>query len=315
MLIEIVYWLLAIEGQTINNKSKGWILNQEKPIMQLTGQLAEFSVPEIFQFTEQFHKSGLLLLQPEPNTTPQQGKAYYIWFKKGRIIALADNLDNKGLLAMLKQRGWLKPNQINLLQEWFGTNQPLGVYLKAKEVLTDEQLQVLFHAQTIQPICALFKLLASSQFTFDTKTTLPLAEMTGLNLSASEASLLGLRVLRDWTSLTQKLPHPSFGLDKASAGKPRLQLDSQEWQVWEMADGKTAIEAIALRLQLPVETVQQIAFRMKMAGLVDASVVAGEIKEPAVETTPEPAVTINNELSANQSLMKNLVNLLNTKIV
>lgn len=299
--------LVRGKEQTINDLSKGWILNQEKPIMQLTGQLAEFSLPEIFQFTGQFHKSGLLLLQPEPDTTSQQAKAHYLWFKKGRIIALADNLDNKGLLAMLKQRGWLKPDQINLLQEWSGTDQPLGAYLKAKEVLTDEQLQVLFHAQAIQPICALFKLPASSRFTFDTKTTLPLAEMTGLNLSASEASLLGLRVLRDWTPLTQKLPHPSFGLDKASVGKPRLQLDSQEWQVWEVADGKTSIEAIALRLQLPVETVQQIAFRMKMAGLVDAVALVASVKQ-------EPALT-TNELSANQSLMKNIVSLLNTKIV
>ncbi|HCF26448.1 MAG TPA: hypothetical protein DEV81_04385 [Cyanobacteria bacterium UBA11049] len=286
--------------------------------MQLTGQLAEFSLPEIFHFSEQFYKSGLLLLQPEPNAELEGGKTHYLWFKKGRIIAVADNLDRKGLLSMLKHRGWLKPEQINLLQEWSEIDQPLGVYLKAKQVLTDEQLQVLFHAQAIQPVCALFKLPASSRFTFDSKTTLPKAEMTGLNLPASEANLLGLRVLRDWTALAQKLPHSTFGLHKASAGKPRLQLDSQEWQVWEVADGKISIEAIALRLQLPVETVQEIAFRMRMAGLVDAvPLVSAETKqEPMVQTTPESAmVASDRDLTTNQSLMKNIVNLLNTKIV
>ena len=286
--------------------------------MQITGQLAEFSLPEIFHFTEQFYKSGLLLLQPESDAAPQR-KTHYLWFKKGRIIAVADNLDRKGLLSMVKHRGWLKPEQINLLQEWSGIDQPLGVYLKAKQVLTDEQLQVLFHAQAIQPVCALFKLPASSRFTFDTNTTLPKAEMTGLNLSASEASLLGLRVLRDWTPLAQKLPNPpTFALHKASAGKPRLQLDAQEWQVWEVADGKISIEAIALRLQLPIETVQQIGFRMKMAGLVDAvPLVSAETKhESMVQTTPEPAtVASDRDLTTNQSLMKNIVTLLNTKIV
>lgn len=84
--------------------------------------------------------------------------------------------------------------------------------------------------------------------------------------------------------------------------------------MWEAADGKTSIEALAQRMQLPVETVQQIAFRMKMAGLVViVSLVANEPKQQ-VETTPL-AGTANNDTGANQSLMKNLVNLLNTKIV
>lgn len=280
--------------------------------MQLTGQLAEFSLPEIFQFVEQYYKSGLLLLQPE-QTDPNQG-THYLWFKKGRLIAIADNLDQKGLLSMLKQRGWFKPDRVNLLSEWSGVEQPLGLYLKEKQVLSDDQLQLLFHAQVIQPVCALFKLPASSRFVLDTKTTLPIAEMTGLNLSASEAVLLGLRVLRDWTALAQKLPHSTWGLTKVNVSKPRLQLDAQEWLVWEAADSKTSIEALAQRLQLPIETVQQIAFRMKMASLVTTVIVKNEPKHEPVVETPESA-TANNDTGANQSLMKNLVNLLNTKIV
>lgn len=285
--------------------------------MQVTGQLAEFSLPEIFQFVEQYHKSGLLSLQSASDADPQQLKTHYLWFKKGRIITIADNLDHKGLLSMLKQRGWLKSNQVNLLHEWSGVEQPLGTYLTAKEVLTIEQLQLLFHAQVIQPVCALFKLPASSRFVLDTKTTQPIAEMTGLNLSAAEAVLLGLRVLRDWTALAQKLPHSTWGLNKIHVGKPPLQLDSQETLVWSAADGKTSIEALAQRMQLPVETVQQIAFRMKMASLVTSvSLVVNELKqEPIVEITPDSAIANNDPSPHNQSLIKNLVTLLNTKIV
>jgi len=284
--------------------------------MQLIGQLSEYSVAEIFQFVEQIYKNGSLLLQPEPNATPHQGKEHYLWFQEGRIMAVAEQMDGKGLLSMIKQRGWLNSQMLNILPEWSEAEQPLGLYLKAKGILTDEQLQVLFHAQAIQPVCAFFKL-QDGRFVFDTRARLPKTEMTGLSLSASEASLLGLRVLRDWTALANKLPKPNCGLNKTDAGKPRLQLEAQERQVWEVANGKTSIEAIAKQLQLPVETVQQIAFRMKMAGLVEAVSITTAAPTTALmeESTSESAETANTGTSANPSLMKNLVNLLNTKIV
>lgn len=283
--------------------------------MQLIGQLSEYSVAEIFQFVEQINKSGSLLLQPEPSTTRQSGKDHYLWFQDGQIVAIAEHLASQGLLSMIKQRGWIDSEMLNLVSEYSQVKQPLGLYLKAKGVLTEEQLQVLFHAQVIQPVCALFKIQVG-RFVFDTQATLPKTEMTALSLSASEAILLGLRVLRDWTLLADKLPSPSYGLNRVNADKPRLQLDTQERQVWELADSKTTIETIAGQLQLPVETVQQIAFRMKTAGLVE---VVGNIAAPtkAVNETSTLEITgaANPSTQANPSLMKNLVNLLNTKIV
>lgn len=284
--------------------------------MQITGQLSEDSLPEVFQLIEQAFKTGLLLLQPELQAAGQ-GKAHYLWFQSGRIVAVAENLDNLGLLSMLKQRNWLKPEALKSVNEWSQTQQPLGSYLKATGTLTEEQLQVLFHAQTIQPICALFKM-PDGRFTFDTKTTLPWAEMTGLSLSTSEASLLGLRVLRDWKALIEKLPNSTCALNKAITGKPSLQLDAQEAQVWEVLDGKTSIEAIAQRLQMPIEIIQQIAFRMKIAGLVTVvpMMATESAKQAAIEETIlEASASANSSHSANPSLMKNLVNLLNTKIV
>lgn len=284
--------------------------------MQITGQLSEDSLPEVFQLIEQVFKTGLLLLQPELQAAGQ-GKDHYLWFQEGRLVAVADHLDNLGLLSMLKQRNWLKPEALKSVNEWSQTQQPLGSYLKATGTLTEEQLQVLFHAQALQPICALFKM-PDGRFTFDTKTTLPWAEMTGLSLSTSEASLLGLRVLRDWKALIEKLPNSTCALNKAVTGKPSLQLDAQEAQVWEVLDGKTSIEAIAQRLQMPIEIIQQIAFRMKIAGLVTVvpMMVTESAKQAAIEKTIlEASATANSSHSANPSLMKNLVNLLNTKIV
>lgn len=283
--------------------------------MQIIGQLSEDSLPEVFQLIERVFKTGLLLLQHEINTALQPVKNHYLWFQEGRIVAMADDTDDNGLLSMLKQRSWLKPETLNLVSEWSEKEQSLGSYLKATGILTDEHQQVLFHAQTIQPVCALFKLQAG-RFVFDTKTTLSKAEMTGLSLSASEASLLGLRVLRDWTALTAKLPHPSCVTSKIIAGKPHLQLDAQESLVWETADGRTSIEAIARRVQMPVETIQQIVFRMKMAGLVVAAAVSAiEPPQQSLEEVIPEAAEAASSSGANPSLMKNLVSLLNTKIV
>jgi len=161
----------------------------------------------------------------------------------------------------------------------------------------------------------LFKL-PNGQFAFDPKAKLPKAEMTGLSMSASEVTLLGLRVLRDWTTLEELLPDPTFGLTKASASRPHLQLDSQEWQVWEFADGSVSIQAIAKQLQLPVEKLQQIAFRMTVIGLLEeVPIIAAEPKkESVVETMPELIVASTKVTSVNQSFLQNLVGFLRSKV-
>lgn len=281
--------------------------------MQIIGQLSELSLAKLFQFVEQIYKTGLLLLQPELKSPSQLEKDYYIWFQEGRIVAAAEQLDHNCLLSMIKQRGWLKSEQINLTPELSSSEQSLGLHLKAKGTLTDEQLQAVFHAQVIQPVCALFKI-QDGRFVFDTKATLPKIEMTGLSLSASEATLLGLRVLRDWSAFAAKFPDPTHGLYRVNNSKPHLQLDSQERQVWELADGKICLRAIAVQLQLPMETVQQIALRMKIVGLVETLPLITNDSQKPMEIAS--AHTGADQITAvNPSLMKNLVNLLNTKIV
>ncbi len=282
--------------------------------MALTGYLSEFSLPEVFQFVEQGYKTGLLSIQPEPDAEKHH-QVYYLWLQGGRIMAVADKLDHKCLISMLKQRGWLNPEVINLLHGQSVAEQPLGMYLKAHGAITVEQLKLLFHAQVRQRVCALFKV-PNGQFAFDPKAKLPKAEMTGLSMSVSEASLLGLRVLQDWTTLAKKLPDPTLGLTKAILGRPDLQLESQEWQVWEFADGSVSIQGIAIQLQLPVEKLQQIAFRMTVIGLLEEVpiIAAAPKKESVVEKIPELAVASTKVTSVNQSFLQNLVGFLRSKV-
>ncbi|MBV8884253.1 MAG: DUF4388 domain-containing protein [Chroococcidiopsidaceae cyanobacterium CP_BM_RX_35] len=283
--------------------------------MILTGYLSEFSLPEIFQFVEQGYKTGLLSLQFEPEAG-KQAPVHYLWLQGGRIVAVANQRDQKGLLSLIQQRGWLSPQLIQQIRAWAGGEQPLGLYLKAKGVITPEQLKLLFHAQVLQRVCTLFRS-PNGQFKFDPKAPLPRAEMTGLSLLATEATLLGLRVLQDWTPFAQKLPDPNCGLTKASAGKPHLQLNAQELQVWEFADKSATIVAVAKQLHLSVEAVQQIAFRMMVVGLVEeVPVIVSQPNRkapPMAEIMPE-SVASTNGTSLNQSFLYNLVGFLRSRV-
>ncbi len=250
--------------------------------MGLTGYLSEYSLAEVFQQIQREDLTGLLTIEPEDDSVQSLSSNYYIWFQGGRLVAMAKSLDRTSLLSMLEKRGWITTQTIQkLLSKTEKLEEPLGQYLKAKGVLSTEQLQIIFHAQILQPVCSLFKL-TTARFVFNPKTRLAKAEMTGLSVSADEATMLGLRVLRDWSPLSKKLPSVDCGLTKLTTVLPAYKMDMQELQVWELATGKKSIEAIALKLQIDLEIVQQIVFRLQMVGLVAIGSV--EMPEPKVET-------------------------------
>jgi hypothetical protein len=234
--------------------------------MAITSSLSEFSLPELFQFLDQGSKTGLLTLrfQLDPNPEPRVRHAL---IHQGRIVAVTKRLDQQCLLAMICQRGWISPEVIREQVNRCPANIPIGLYLKTQGFLQPEQLRLLFHAQVLQPVCGLFRL-KDARFKFDSKATLPTTEMTGLSLSATEATLMGLRVLRDWRSLADKLPEPTSALSRVVIGKRHLRLDSLEGRLWQLANGSVPLNAIATQFKQPIELIQQTAFRLISVGLV-----------------------------------------------
>lgn len=281
--------------------------------MAVTGYLADFSLPEIFKFLEQGNKTGLLTIQCL-DSKAENKPIYYIWFYQGRIVAAADRLDRKGLITLIAQRGWVSDRAATKLGQVCALGAALGLCLKSQGVLQAEQLKLLFQVQVFRQVCALFSL-RDAQFKFEAKAALPQEEMTGLSLPATEATLMGLRVLRDWRALEDKLPDPSFSIKSVISGQPYYRLDNHEWQVWEFANGTIPLGAIAEQLRLPLAKVQQIAFRLMVVGLVE------EIPLVAAQTTPEideNLATSSAESSSRQhvsnSLLQNLLGFLRTKV-
>jgi Domain of unknown function (DUF4388) len=288
--------------------------------MALSGYLSEYSLAEIFQFVQQGYKTGLLSIAPDNDSVQSFSSSSFIWFQNGRVMAHARDFSQLGLLSMIAQRDWISRDNLAAFHEQLkATNQPLGLYLKTTGVLDAEQLRLLFHSQVLQPVCGLFKL-ANAKFSFDEQAPLSYPEMTGLSVTAGEASLLGLRVLRDWSLLEHKLPAPEFALQKLRPELPSFKLDTQEIQVWELANSDISVAQIAKTIDLPLIKVQQISFRLAAVGLVkeialDLALPSLAAKEMAV-ATPE-VLTVKAEVSkptVSKSFLGNLVGFLKKRV-
>lgn len=280
--------------------------------MAVTGYLAEFSLAELFQFLEQGNKVGLLTICTLADAGTGSRRNHHIWFNQGRIVAAGHSLDQQGLLKLISQRGWLGDRAASRLAQTCGINTPMGMCLKSQGVLNADQLKLLFYAQVMQQVCALFAL-KDGWFQFDPKAPLPMAEMTGLSAPATEVTLAGLRALKDWSALDDKLPEPASALISAIDGKPQLRLNSVEWQVWEFTSGTMSLNAIARQIQLPIDKVQQVAFRLIVSGLAEEMPLVAEPPQPIAE--PElvevaPSVSHPSSASVSQSFLKNLVGFL-----
>jgi hypothetical protein len=287
--------------------------------MAITSCLAEFSLPELFQFLDQGSKTGLLSLRFQPDPKSQEKRVRHALIHQGRIVAVTNRLDHQCLLAMICQRGWISPEALREQVNRCPANIPIGLYLKTQGFLQPEQLRLLFHAQVLQQVCALFRL-KDARFKFDSKATLPTTEMTGLSLSATEATLMGLRVLRDWKSLAEKLPEPTSALSRVIIGKSHLRLDSLEKRVWQLADGSVPLVAIATQFKQPVEIIQQTAFRLISVGLVAEvpTITPSRSKSSGEDVLESVAVATNSSKESNgqvlsTSFMQSLLGFLRSK--
>ena len=236
--------------------------------MTVTGYLADFSLPELFQMLEQGSKTGLLTICTLQDHTSTDRHNHHIWFSQGQIVAAGNSLDQQGLMRLIAQRGWMGDLAVSRLAQTCQINTPLGLCLKNQKVLTAEQLKLLFYTQVMRQVCALFAL-PDGWFQFDPKAPLPVAEMTGLIATATDVTLAGLRALKDWQALDEKLPDPSSALVSVVEGKPNLRLNPNEWQVWEYTKGTMALKEVAQQLNLPIARTQQIAFRLIVTGLAE----------------------------------------------
>ncbi len=283
--------------------------------MSLAGYLSEYSLAEIFHFVQDGNKTGLLWIEAELESDRTTGANYYLAFQAGRIMSVATQhgVEHGGLLSMIEKRRWLTAEQIKSLEIQLSfLPQPLGTYLKSRNLLNTEQLTLLFNAQVVSATCKLFEI-QQGKFKFDPKASLVYGEMTGLSLPAKEIALLGLRMLKDWSGLSRKLPDPAVAIQRLTPEPQGIRLDSHEWQVWQLALGELSIAKIAEKLNLSIVKVQQIGFRLSAIGLVQE--VSAEVSQPPADKVMELPKSIINSNAApiSASFLGNLMGFLKKK--
>jgi Domain of unknown function (DUF4388) len=269
--------------------------------MALTGYLADYSLAEILQFIQQGSKTGLLSISTEPNLTENiAGINEYTWFQNGRVVAHAKDLSSFGLISMLEKRNWVGTEaSANLRVQSKTLTAPLGLHLKSINLVDVEQLRILFHAQVLQSICALFKL-PNAKFHFDDRASVSQvkAEMTGMSVTAVEVSLLGMRSLKNWTYLERKLPAPEFGLQRLQEALPEYKLDTQETQMFTTSDGKRSISELATEIGISVRKAQEIAFRLTAISLLKEIA----LDSPSLEQSLRKSPVLANTISASNAI-------------
>lgn len=283
--------------------------------MAITGHLAEFSLSEIFQFLEQGNKTGLLTVATESCPHQPSGE-HYIWFRQGYIVAASQRLDHRGLTSLIAQRGWLGDCAVLRLAQCCPSDRPLGISLKTRGILDASQLKLLFYLQVMRQVCALFTL-PDAWFHFDSRAQIPYQELTGLHAPAREVTLSGLRALKNWSALEDKLPDAASALINVVDGRPPVKLSSTEWQIWEFTDGHTPLSAIASQLSIPIEKLRRVAFRLIVAGLIEEMPTWSQSPNAETshvqETTPIssfPMQDVSETHALSSSFLHNLVSFL-----
>jgi len=193
--------------------------------MCITGSLAEFSLPEIFQFIERGKKTGLLSFQSEAETSTTLIASHYIWVYQGKVVAAANQLDEQGLVKLINQQHWVSDRVVSKLAQLSPTDTPFGFYLKNQGVLRTEQLKQLFFAQVLQQLHPLLQL-KNGIFKFEQDVPLPMREMTGLSISVGVPKLFAMskkaKALRPdvWKSTGVAATIAQRSLDSEQVRKP-----------------------------------------------------------------------------------------------
>ncbi len=232
--------------------------------MSISGYFTDFSFPEVLRFIYTSRKTGRLQIRSLDSVqTP-----YHFWFRNGELVAVQHpTLSLRVLLTKVS------PQPLEAIQSAIEAvrhmlNQPIGVLLKQQGVVQPEELQMIFNRQVLQPVVYHFTV-DNAWFKFEVNTVLPLEEMTGLSLSPIQAALNGLRRLKNWDSLQPKLPEPTSRLRRTSKSFSPYQLTSDEIYVWNFANEDLSLLDMSSKLQVPIEEIQKLAFRLIITGLVE----------------------------------------------
>jgi hypothetical protein len=285
--------------------------------MSLSGSFQNFSLAEVFKVIDQGHKSGCLTVSILPDSHVPQAKPqdYYIWFLNGRMMAAANRFDGNCLASKILEKRWVSKGTLARTYRSTSSDIPLGLQLKIEGLLSSEQLNLLFASQMYQ-VQNLFEI-TQGVFKFDGYASVPASEMTGISSGAIEVALSGLRELKNWQPLAHVLPNSNSAIKHIVGKLPQIRLNAFDRQIEELAQGNLSLEEIAKKLHQPTTKVQQAAFRLMLAGLVEEVTVVhlrhNEHKDFQFAHADGAILNKPSQSGVNISFLQNLVGFLRSK--
>lgn len=290
--------------------------------MSISGFLENFSLPELLRLIDLGSKSGRLILQirsaPE---RPDLVGLYHVWFQEGQLVTVIDRSHPQSLIKQIENKGWLNEASLKKLEYLSLLQIPLGKYLQQEQLLIQQQLNELFQDRLALlyqlfevPVgCFLFHEICPKS---DKLRKIPWLEMTGNRIRATEVSLNALRLQQNWDIFAEQLPESHYALTQL-VQQPEFKLIPIEWQVWEFANGKNSLKAIAGKINQPLLKVQKTALSLMMVGLVDEMPIVytpNNLTPSKSDRLGSSLVHVSSESSSLQTISQNRLQNLNNKL-
>jgi len=161
--------------------------------MEITGNIAEFPLPELLQLLNRRRAVGCLSLEVFSNYYSElQPQLYSIWLNQGDIVSARHGFYKQDIFSLAAQKKWISEFVAQKLAQRCPENQAAGLYLESQYVLDFGQLRTLFFAEVVHRVQGLCEI-KSANFKFQTLTELPMQEMTGLSIPANKVAVHGFR--------------------------------------------------------------------------------------------------------------------------
>jgi hypothetical protein len=240
--------------------------------LSLTGFLNNFSLAEILQVIDSGSKSGKLIVRALEQEEKHHIKgSYHLWFDRGNLVAINNNITNPNLLSFAEKQGLVdRPNLEGRLGQLCSTIEPIGSCLHRHGNLTKQQLELILQTQ-LEEIYQLFEV-SFGWFKFEDlvdREQMPWKVMTGESIESRQITLNGLRKLTNWQHLESVLPTPNSLLEQIVI-QHNFKLEPLEFKLWKFADGQTSLDKFSEVLNQPIVKVQRAAYGLIMAELIEA---------------------------------------------
>jgi len=212
--------------------------------MSLSGNLHDFSIPDVFRLVSLSGKTGVLRLEKD-------GAEGSVWFRDGQVFfAVSDR--RKGLLGeRLVSAGRVSAtalaHAVQIRQEEPEGGRRIGEILIDEGIITAPVLRAFVQEQIQDTVFDLF-LWDEGAFEFEILSAPPKEQDIGLAVSIENIVMEGARRLAEWTDLRTSASSGSVVFRVGSVSGEDvvdIALKPSEWRVVTLADGTRTVREVA----------------------------------------------------------------------